>query len=76
LTKLMASPSQISREQYIAQTMPSQHTPPIFLEHDNGLTENAKNMEKLIKRLEEELLENIYTHKEGPVIRRANDRRI
>jgi hypothetical protein len=46
----MASPSQISREEYIAQTMPSQHTPPIFLEHDNGLTENAKNMEKLIKK--------------------------
>jgi hypothetical protein len=31
--------------------MPSQHTPPIFLEHDNGLTKNAKNMDKLIKKV-------------------------
>ena len=31
-------------------------------EHDNGLMEKPKNLEKLVKRLEEELLENIYIY--------------
>jgi len=48
-------------------------------EHDNGLMEKPKNLEKLVKRLEEELLENIYIYiyiyKEGQVTQRARDRR-
>jgi len=41
--------------------------------------EKPKNLEKLVKRLEEELLENIYIYiyiyKEGQVTQRARDRR-
>ena len=45
-------------------TMSRQHTPPIFLKQNmiTDLRKNTKNLEKLVQRLEEELLEHIYIY--------------